>query len=227
LTEPQKFLKDIFNSNKGGIAKILERYCNSNKKETKTYIKLEEYSRYFGQNNQHQISPTKEIIIYKLGPKFRGVVKLASLVAQEKVQRMLFFQDPKDLEIERPENYASLRNCNLHSRPLCINETARLWVEYENKNKKNENNQQKNSNEPQSYQDSKSPIPVLAFIAHDSQKPLMAKFVIKHRISLAELVKNKKLEMIATSGTRSHVNKTLDMVDPDCLEIKAAGCGPE
>src|ERR1700676_3905200 len=59
--------------------------------------------------------------VKRIGPTARGVSRLAAMVAEGKVDRVLFFQAPRDLEGDKPENYALLRNCDLHGKMLCIN----------------------------------------------------------------------------------------------------------
>lgn len=154
--------------------------------------------------------------IEPLGDQFQGVVRLAAMVATGEVKRVLMFQDPRDLEIERPENYALLRNCNINGRHLYINAAAHLWALYECKVRCIPQNEPYET-EPFELEDVKETV---AFIAHDDEKPRMARFALHYRDVLRRFPK-----LIATSGTKRFIDKFLtNSVPPwDRLKIQSAG----
>src|SRR5713226_4747320 len=78
-----------------------------------------------------QVLKSKSPDIRSAGPSFEGVVRLAAAVAKRQIQRVLWFQDPEDLKVDHPENYALLRNCNLAGAHLHVNGSAHLWALYE------------------------------------------------------------------------------------------------
>jgi methylglyoxal synthase len=135
----------------------------------------------------------KRLNIEPLGNPFRGVVRLAAMVARGDVRRVLMFQDPKDLDIERPERYALLRNCNLSGSKLHINASVHLWALYECKRLNILQNHPYHT-VPVNAGDLKETI---AFIAHDSEKSRMARFALHYRDVIRRFPR-----LIATSGTK-------------------------
>ncbi len=78
-------------------------------------------------------SPVRNLVVTPVGPTFEGVVRLAARIAShtDGLNRILWFQDPEDLLVDRVENYALLRNCNLAGAHLLINAAAHLWAKLE------------------------------------------------------------------------------------------------
>ena len=152
----------------------------------------------------------------RLGPTTEGVVKLAALVAKGEVDRVLFFQDPEDLKMWHPENYALLRNCNLHGKKLCINVAARLWAEHETRTK----GKRKRKKPPDIFTGRKGDVgETVAFIAHDSQKPRMAQFVLQYNQALRNFPR-----LIAASGTKVFIDDFLrPALGKNQVDISAAG----
>ena len=154
--------------------------------------------------------------IESVGESFRGMVGLAARVARGEIRRVLMFQDPFDLAIERPENYALLRNCNLAGAHLCINGAAHLWALYECHKQ----------GIPQEWEYVYDPVTVgevretVAFIAHDGQKERMARFAILYRDVLRTFPR-----LVATSGTRDYIADRFRSWVPGepGLEIEVAG----
>ncbi len=139
--------------------------------------------------------------VKRIGPTARGVSRLAAMVAEGEVGRVLFFQDPRDLEMDKPENYALLRNCDLHGRMLCINESAQLWAEYEEAKGK-----------PLAQRAPRiTGKETVALIAHDGEKERMALFVQRHRQLLGRFPR-----IVATSGTKVFVERFLEKIHDEC-----------
>jgi methylglyoxal synthase len=156
--------------------------------------------------------------LHPVGPDFRGVVKLAAMVATGCLDRVLMFQDPADMGIERPGNYALLRNCNLSGKKLYINSTAHLWALHECKQRKIQRRM------PYIVRPVVTPDGIIketvVFIAHDREKPRMARFVVHYREVLRLFPR-----LIATSGTKKFIDEfQVEHVPPwERLDIKAAG----
>jgi len=154
--------------------------------------------------------------IEPVGGAFRGIVNLAARVARGELRRILVFQDPLDLSIERPEQYALLRNCNLAGAYLCFNATAHLWALYECHRLRI----------PQKWEYIYTPEEVdgvretVAFIAHDGQKERIARFAIRYHDVLREFPR-----LMATSGTRDYIIDRFKSWLPGetALEIEVAG----
>lgn len=139
----------------------------------------------------------KELDVKRLGRTYRGVVKLAAKVARGEIDRVLCFEDPKDLETDHPQNYALMRNCNLRGAKLCLNEAARLWAEYE-----------KGKKTPKKRKRVRAKGTV-AFIAHDGEKQRMADFVIEYHKPLKRFS-----ALTGTSGTAKYINKRFKAAKP-------------
>jgi len=148
-----------------------------------------------------------------VGPSTRGVVKLAAMVARKEIKRVLWFQDPNELLVGRPENYALLRNCNLAGAHLMMNSAAHLWALY--------------NTPPGTSTGTYSTIPYhegevcesVFLIAHDAEKPRMSRFVFQFRDVLTKFPR-----LMATSGTLKHIEKVLsDYGDDALLKITPVG----
>lgn len=154
--------------------------------------------------------------IEPLGETFRGTVSLAAKVAKREVNRVLMFQDPVDLAIERPENYALLRNCNLAGAHLCINGAAHLWALYECHRRGIQQNW------PYIYKPQvvENATETVAFIAHDGQKERIARFAIQYQDVLRTFPR-----LVATSGTRDYIADRFKSWLPEerALDIQVAG----
>lgn len=159
---------------------------------------------------------SKQLEVAQLGDSFKGVVTLAAMVARGDVRRVLMFQDPKDLDIERPERYALLRNCNLSGSKLHINASAHLWALFECK-RLGIIQTHPYYTVPINAADVKETI---AFIAHDREKPRMGRFALHYRSVLRTFPR-----LIATSGTKKHIDEFLKNTLPpsDRLVIQSAG----
>src|SRR5262249_9622001 len=94
------------------------------------------------------------------------------MVARGDVDRVLVFQDPDDLGVERAALYALIRNCNIHGRKLCMNSAAHLWAVHA----------ADSADDPYITTPRTDPVPEsVAFIAHDNEKLRMARFVLHYR----------------------------------------------
>jgi len=141
-----------------------------------------------------------DIDLEQLGEdNFEGIVRLAALVAKGEINRVLMFQDPEDLAIEEAPSYALLRNCNLRGAHFLVNAAAHLWALH----------QATNNGRPPGKPYSKEPVDwhgfkeTVAFIAHDREKPRMARFALHFRDVL------RRFRLIGTSGTVSSIRNHL------------------
>src|SRR5262249_9804128 len=141
--------------------------------------------------------------------------RLAAMVAKGQIDRVLFFQDPRDLEIEHPENYALLRNCNLHGCRFCINEAAHLWAQCQRHKEKAAPRIQR---KPTDLADE-----TVALIAFGKEKERMARFVLRYAEAFQRFPR-----LLATSGTKDYIDRFLDAAGrPDTrLKIESAGLVP-
>ena len=155
------------------------------------------------------------LTVNRLGSRFRGVVRLAAQVAEGQVDRVLFFEDPEDVQIEHPENYALLRNCNLNGKALLINEAAHLWAA---------NKEGSGPMKPRfvnSVHNGMDQIPeTVVFIAHDREKDRMARLALRYHIVLHWFPR-----LLATCGTKTYLDKFLKATLPsqERLDITPAG----
>lgn len=160
---------------------------------------------------------------------FEGLVRLAAQVARREINRVLVFQDPRDLEIEKPAAYALLRNCNLSGAKMHINASAHLWALYES-------NIHGLSILPSDTTYNTCPVETnitlddcsrvrekVVFIAHDNEKPRMCQFAAHYRNVL------KRFPMMATAGTKRAIDIfQKDRVPPwEHLAVEAAGKNPQ
>lgn len=160
--------------------------------------------------------PWPELTIKDAGPSFEGVVRLAAKVARREINRVLWFQDPADMRVDRAENYALLRNCNLAGAHLLVNAAAHLWALH--------------SCKPGRHTPApgyiRTPVDhgrlkeTVIFIAHDQEKPRMSRFVLHFRDAIRPFPR-----LLATSGTLGHIEEFLkDHVPPhERLPIEAVG----
>jgi methylglyoxal synthase len=169
-------------------------------------------------------------------PGFDGMVQLAGAVARREVERVLMFMDPLDTKEYLPETYAFIRNCTLADVGLHINLGATYWAE---------------SVTPQSTKEKKSdsfggwrtgqkrdPHPTFSgllnpdeqtvhFIAHDTEKEKLSKFVYHYRNVLAERQRT-GWTLSGTSRTSDRIKEYLaDRIAPywETPSFKAAGAG--
>ena len=151
----------------------------------------------------------------RLGSQSVGVIRLAAMVAQGAIERVLFFEDPADVEIEHPENYALLRNCDLKGVGLFINEAAYLWAQHDDGNLVTKPRRLKGKlhGKDQKIQET------VVLIAHDGEKDRMARLILRHHALL------KDFRLLATSGTKSYLDKFQRATLPasERLEISPAG----
>jgi methylglyoxal synthase len=110
--------------------------------------------------------------IESVGDAFLGFVSLAARVARGEVKRVLMFEDPRDLHIEKPQNYALLRNCNINGGHLYINASAHLWAVHECERRALVPGVR--------YLTRPVANETVALIAHDREKPRMARFVLHY-----------------------------------------------
>lgn len=134
-----------------------------------------------------------------VGPDLQGVVKIAAMVATGRLRRVLMFQDPDDVGIDHPGNYALLRNCNLSGSKLYINAAANLWALYECK-KNGIRRKWPYITTPVTT--SAGVKETVALIAHDGEKQRLARFVVHHREILRRFPR-----LIATSGTKRFIDE--------------------
>ncbi|MGR3343745.1 MAG: hypothetical protein ACU0DI_11050 [Paracoccaceae bacterium] len=67
-----------------------------------------------------------------VGSGFEATVKISSMLATDDLTRLLIFDDPSDTSVKKPENYALIRNVNLHGHQLHLNgSSAALWADQE------------------------------------------------------------------------------------------------
>jgi methylglyoxal synthase len=164
------------------------------------------------QETRHTSRPT----ITSLGSPFEGVVRLAAKVARKEVTRVLVFQDPRDLQIERAEAYALLRNCNISGGKMYFNAAAHLWALFES------TKQGLPVSRPY-YKDTVNTSIVqetVVFIAHDNEKPRMSRFALHYRDILRRFRR-----LLATAGTKKAIDAFLKQTVPphQRLHIEAAG----
>jgi len=145
---------------------------------------------------------------------FYGIVDLAAQLAEKSVSRVLAFQGPSDLDNWGPEYYALIRNSCLAGASLCFNYTAHLWAL--------DIAEACGLEMPWTYKrsalvtpDGKSEKVVL--IAHDSEKPRMARFVRHYRNLLGGPVPGAQpsFEVTGTSGTVRFIRDNLKDAVPD------------
>lgn len=146
-----------------------------------------------------------------VGSDLRGIVKLASEIAKKNIPRVLAFLDPASLQVYRPEYFTLLRNCSLGESILNINYAAYLWAN---------NERQKHQSDYRERLTNSFRNQTIAFIAHEPEKPSIARFVICHRDIL-----KKFLHCIGTSGTIIYTRELLGSVDPEHerLSLEIAG----
>jgi DNA-binding winged helix-turn-helix (wHTH) protein/methylglyoxal synthase len=159
-----------------------------------------------------EIRPLKA---HRVGHNFTGVVQLAAMVAKGKIDRILFFEDPADVELEHPENYALLRNCNLNGKGLFINEAAHLWA------------QQMGNLGPMKPRRESGKLngknidirETVVLIAHDGEKDRLARLMLRYYVVF------NRFRLLATSVTKAYLDKFLKATLPSTerLEISAAG----
>lgn len=150
------------------------------------------------------LSEAPNLGVEHLGPGWEGVIRLCEMVAQHKIDRVLFFQDPDDLQIDRAENRELLRCCNEHGVPLHFNMSAALWAETA-------------ALSPETARSSISAQnSTLVLIAHDGQKDGLAKFVRDHQAKL------RGFRLLATAGTCGHLRAAIPS-GPLCLGIEPVG----
>ncbi len=152
-----------------------------------------------------QVAPTLDVDT--LGPTTRGVVELTTRVSRAEVDRVFFFQDPRDLGMDRPENRELLRCCSEYGVGLYFNGAAALWAEYEDSDKKC------SAGRP----DHSTSAGTLVLISHDGKKSEMAEFVLRSAKIL------KQFKVLATTGTRAMLIPLLRAAGHDDLRIEAVG----
>jgi methylglyoxal synthase len=158
----------------------------------------------------------KPLTVEPVGEGFRGIVRLAALVAQGNVERVLSFEDPKDVEKEHPENYTLLQNCNLSGKGMLINEAAHLWAQ-----SKEDAGPSKPRVLKVTADGGSVDIPeTVVFIAHDGEKERMARLLLRYRIVFREFPR-----LLATPGTKRCLDKFLEKTLPlkDRLGIDQVG----
>lgn len=147
--------------------------------------------------------------VKRCGASFEGVVHIAALVAKRELNRVLWFQDPQDLAVDRPENYALLRNCNLAGAHLHLNAAAHLWALHTSELR--DLPSERYVREPIN----KDPVEIggvqesVILIAHDGEKPRIARFVLHYRDVLRRFPR-----VLATSGTLKHIEEFLKVQLP-------------
>lgn len=168
--------------------------------------------------NNHDKQRAPNLDIKDIGPEFEGVVRLAAYVARRKVDRVLWFQDPLDLRVDRPENYALLRNCNLAGAHLLINAAAHLWALYHFPEGSSDP-ATRYITKPYDVGDLKETV---ILIAHDAEKPRMSRFVKHYHNAIAKFPR-----VTATSGTLREIQEFLkEHIPPwqrEKLNIEAVG----
>lgn len=161
--------------------------------------------------------PWSKTIIDELeivGGSFRGRVSLAAQVAIRTISRVLMFQDPDDHAIERPDNYALLRNCNLAGAHINFNYSAHLWALYECHRLRISQEHVYNY-VPVTHGGVRETV---AFIAHDGQKEQIARVAIQYRDVFALFD-----GLTGTSGTKNRIDKAFDAWEVARLPIGVAG----
>lgn len=169
---------------------------------------------------------------------FDGQVRLAGAVARGEVERVLMFMDPLDTKEYLPETYAFIRNCTLADVGLHINLGATYWAEgvaQQGQRRGKEldlfggwmTNQERG--EFPAFCSLLNPgQQTVYFIAHDTEKEKLSKFVYHYRKVLAERQRTGWI-LSGTSGTSTHINKYLgDRITPywETPSFNAAGHGP-
>lgn len=171
------------------------------------------------EHEQHR-DPGFGLNINRVGPPFAGVVHLAAEVAKRNIRRVLWFQDPDDLVEDRPENYALLRNCNLAGAHLHLNASAHLWALYESETRKIPGHSYIRI--PWDDDPDNKIRETVVLIAHDGEKPRIARFVLHYRDVLRLFPR-----LLATSGTLKYIEDFLKIhVSPRerrCLNILPVG----
>src|SRR5882724_5484950 len=143
----------------------------------------------------------KPLYLEEVGPRFWGIVKLAAMVAEGGVERVLFFEDPDYVEVEHPENYALLRNCDMHGKPFMINEAAHLWAEFEAKRIPAEPRRVRGKLNGEIVE-----IPeTVVLIAQDKEKQRMAKLLSRYSTIFSWFPR-----LLATSGTKDYIDEFLE-----------------
>jgi methylglyoxal synthase len=158
------------------------------------------------------------LAVSPIGPSFEGVVRLAASVARREVRSVLWFQDPNDLDLDRPENLALFRNCNLAGALLYMNAAAHLWALSRGPLTRRTPVDQYLTT-PQDHGKNRAQETVI-LIAHDAEKMRMSRFALHYRSVLRRFPR-----IFATSGTKKHIDAFLkDHAAPhDRLNIEAVG----
>jgi len=171
---------------------------------------------------------------------FDGPIWLMDQIVRGEVERVLMFMDPFDTKEYLPETYAFIRNCTLAEVGLHINAGATYWAESV---KKKRNREQDTSNMTAGFggwrtgeQRNEAPDlnsllnpneQMVHFIAHDSEKEKLARFVYYYRGTLANRA-CMGWKFSGTSGTCRHIEKYLaEHIVPywDRPPFKPAGAG--
>jgi methylglyoxal synthase len=144
-----------------------------------------------------------------VGPSFEGVVYLAAAVAKRQIQRVILFDDPDDLAVDRPENYALLRNCNLAGAYLHINASAHLWALYASEARGLAGHRYIRDPLNHGPVEQGAIQETVVLIAHDGEKPRIARFVLHYRDVLRLFPR-----ILATSGTLKYIEEFLKIHVP-------------
>lgn len=172
--------------------------------------------------------PLQENLLHSLGAGFDAQVKLAAMVAKGKVDRLLIFQDPDDVQMHLPEAYALVRNCTLANVPLYINAGSTFWAEAEWQREKRlvtdaePFGKWRRERTSQFHALLNPPKQRIAFIAHNSEKPRMSRLIYHYRNQL----NSSGFQLTGTSGTLQHARQYLaDKDTPPWEEPKLRAAG--
>jgi methylglyoxal synthase len=144
-----------------------------------------------------------------IGPSFEGVVYLAAAVAKRQIRRVLWFDDPEDLAVDRPENYALLRNCNLAGAYLHVNASAHLWALHASEARGLSGHKYIRTPLNHGPVEQGGIQETVVLIAHDGEKDRISRFVLHYRDVLRHFPR-----ILATSGTLKHIEEFLKIHVP-------------
>lgn len=154
---------------------------------------------------------------------FDGQVWLMAAIVRGDVERVLMFMDPLDTKEYLPETYAFIRNCTLAEVGLHINLGATYWAESVRAERRTGTNAKLpgdptgfggwSLNAPRNQKPAFHSVlnpdeQMVHFIAHDSEKEKLSRFVYHYRQHLSERART-GWTFSGTFGTCSHIEKYL------------------